>query len=215
MLQKILENNIDIHLTICNNIHMKKVVILSLALALSGCASVNKSAEIAAEEEQEDVKREAIIETYKAPVEELMAEEKVPNQNCIKDIENLVVFQTMDDEHGLATYDRGQKRHNVAMFRLPSAFVDRITIYDDVKIDVPASQCLVINDTFAYKTRAGYKKVVPVITFEDEMEPKNKKKPSKAAKKKAKVKQKTYGYKDKHDKLKVMEIKMRDEEEEK
>ena len=97
------------------------------------------------------------------------------NKNCIYNITNVDIFQTLDKNNGLARYDRGEQYYETALFQLPYSFLDTIKLYDGLRIEVPQGQCFAITDTYRYTSKGAGIKVVPIITFEYEYEPMNKK----------------------------------------
>ena len=122
--------------------------------------------ELIVEEKAKEEQKEVNNETFSQP-------EK--NKNCIYNITNVDIFQTLDKNNGLAKYDRGEQHYETALFQLPYSFLDTIKLYDGLRIEVPKGQCFAITDTYRYTSKDAGIKVVPIITFEYEYEPMNKK----------------------------------------
>lgn len=122
--------------------------------------------ELIVEEKAKEEQKEVNNETFSQP-------EK--NKNCIYNITNVDIFQTLDKNNGLAKYDRGEQYHETALFQLPYSFLDTIKLYDGLRIEVPEGQCFAITDTYRYTSKGAGIKVVPIITFEYEYKPMNKK----------------------------------------
>lgn len=96
------------------------------------------------------------------------------NPKCIYNIKNVEIFQTLDVDHGLALYDRDGQSFKTALFSLPYSFLDKVKLYDGLRIELPEKRCFVVSDTYKYETKEGDYKVVPVITFGYEYDAKDK-----------------------------------------
>ena len=98
------------------------------------------------------------------------------NKDCIDDIKDVKIFQTLGEDKGLSFYNG----YEVALFKFPSYFKDKTIVYDGLKIKLPEDQCFVIRDTYTYETRGKNENVSPatvvvvqsknVKTYEDKKE---------------------------------------------
>ena len=143
---------------------MKKLGLFVLSLVVVGCSSTKAKANYRDSISQEPMVDKVKDEPFKQPPK---------NKNCIYNITNVDIFQTLDTNYGLATYNRGEQYYETALFQLPYSFLDTIKLYDGLRIEVPEGQCFTITDTYKYTSKGAGIKVVPIITFEYEYEPRN------------------------------------------
>lgn len=143
---------------------MKKLGLLVLSLAVVGCSNITKSTinensipqELIVEEKAKEEQKEVNNETFSQPER---------NKNCIDNIENIKIFQTLDKYAALAFYNKTDEKYLSEVALLSNTLGD-IMFYDGLKVDVPQNKCIVISDTYTYESKGEGRKTVPIITFD-------------------------------------------------
>ena len=164
---------------------MKKLGLLVLSLAVVGFSSTKAKANYENSMQQELIVEETMIEKQKENNNEVFSKPE-RNKDCIDNIENIKIFQTFDKHHALAFYNNTEDKYSTQV-ALIDDFVGDFILYDGFRIEVPKNKCIVIRDTFTYESNNKMQNTVPVITFEYEYKPMNKKE---AAEKNEKIKNK-------------------------
>lgn len=124
-----------------------KYLLVSSSLFLLGCSQIQKSQD------------------------ELSKADMSLNERCEKEIQEIRIFQVLDDTKSLGFVCDGSSDTCSGLTVVVPSLGEMH--WDDKRVRAPKDQCIVIRGTYKYTTKQDFEKTVPVIDFEYMYPPKD------------------------------------------